>query len=473
MRKIGLIGSILKDRYCILEKIGQGGEGSLYLAKDMELGTLWAVKEVPSQKKREAKLLLQLKHPGLPGMVDYAEGEGVCYLVMEYIRGRSLGAYLKEGRTFSPEEVIRTGRAAAEILRYLHSRRPPVYYGDLKPENLMLSGDGNLYLVDLGSAVFGYESFGRGNQGTPGFAAPEQYEGKVGKASDVYNLGKTMQALLGKGGLPCFLKNPRLAWCLGKCCRKSPRLRYRDMESVDRALKKAGEEKGKGRLRAAAAGALLGAAALAGAALSQKTVPLEGALTEVTKGYYDSAFLRGNPEKRREVCTLADELLQKDLMEYRAEEEQKEILFRLAVNGELMGEGERAALYYEQLLLYYPEEAEGYAQYGLFLCRQGQEEASGLLWKKYEEQKAKGVITEESAAELQEWTERLEREGVGSDDGKKKEKGGEPDEEGTGTEKGRNEAGEKAPGQETVYDGGISGGTVRVPQREGHGNGRI
>ena len=94
---INLTGMILKMRYCILEQVGAGGEGHLYLARDMELGNYWAVKELPLEKKREARLLRLLEHPSIPRMVDYVEDGDHCYLIMEYIRGKSLGQMLKEG----------------------------------------------------------------------------------------------------------------------------------------------------------------------------------------------------------------------------------------------------------------------------------------------------------------------------------------------------------------------------------------
>ena len=98
-------------RYCILEQVGAGGEGHLYLARDMELGNYWAVKELPLEKKREARLLRLLEHPSIPRMVDYVENGDHCYLIMEYIRGKSLGQMLKEGHvlqwmSFSPTETL-------------------------------------------------------------------------------------------------------------------------------------------------------------------------------------------------------------------------------------------------------------------------------------------------------------------------------------------------------------------------------
>ena len=103
---ISLTGMILKMRYCVVEEIGSGGEGHLYLARDMELGNYWAVKELPISKKREAKLLRLLEHPFVPRMVDYIEKEEACYLVMEFIRGKSLGQLQRVGHVFTAEEIL-------------------------------------------------------------------------------------------------------------------------------------------------------------------------------------------------------------------------------------------------------------------------------------------------------------------------------------------------------------------------------
>ena len=181
-----------------MERIGRGGEGSLYLARDLELGIYRAVKELPAEKKREAGLLRLLEHPSLPKMIDYTEQNGHCYLVMEYIRGKSLRQYLDEGKVFSGEEILSIADTVLEILKYLHSRKPAVYYGDLKPDNLMLTESGRLYLVDFGSAVLGYEGKSFTCLGTKGYAAPEQYQGQIVPSSDFYALGKTVDELCKK-----------------------------------------------------------------------------------------------------------------------------------------------------------------------------------------------------------------------------------------------------------------------------------
>ena len=80
-----------------------------------------------------------LEQPAIPKMVDYVEEEEFCYLIMEYIKGQSLGELLRSGKRFSLREILALGKEIARVLEYLHSRKPPVCYGDLKPDNLMFS----------------------------------------------------------------------------------------------------------------------------------------------------------------------------------------------------------------------------------------------------------------------------------------------------------------------------------------------
>ena len=171
---MNLSGTVLKGRYCILEPLGKGGGGKVYLARDLELGVLWAVKEIPVSGRNEARMLLKLSHPSLPKMVDYIEDDQKCYLVMEYVKGKSLGEYIRSGERFSIKEIIKYGIEITEIFVYFHNQKPPVYYGDLKPDNLMLGENGRLYLIDLGGAVNGYKYQHKVCTGTNGFAAPDQ-----------------------------------------------------------------------------------------------------------------------------------------------------------------------------------------------------------------------------------------------------------------------------------------------------------
>lgn len=378
-----LIGIILKGRYCVIELLGQGGGGHLYLARDLELGQLWAVKEIPLSGKKEAKLLRLLEHPSLPKMVDYLERGEFCYLVMEYIRGRSLGEWLREGRSFSFTEIMEFGIGAAQVLNYLHTRKPPVYYGDLKPDNLMLSKDGRLYLVDLGSAVFGYCENHRLCMGTEGYAAPEQYQGNMSAASDVYALGKTLAELCGKKQRQYFFRYPSLGILILRCCRRQEGQRIL-MTQVERELKRLLKKRGGKSSRTAAAVSVAVFIGLAAVGIFYpKKLPFAEALSEVTEIYYNEEFLNGNREQQKEFTRAVEKKLHGLLKEYGEKEEQRRLLLLLAYNGELLGETERAGFYYRQLLLYDGNFGEAYGEYGLFLLRQGKTEEAQRLWREY------------------------------------------------------------------------------------------
>ena len=234
---ICLIGNVLKERYCIVEQIGHGGGGSLYLAKDMELGICRAVKEIPIAKKKEARLMQHLEYPAIPKIIDYVETGEYCYLIMEYIKGQSLGELLRSGKRFSLREILALGKEIARVLEYLHSRKPPVCYGDLKPDNLMFSETGHLYLIDLGSAMFDHGKRKQICEGTKGYASPEQYQGYLRPGSDIYALGKTLEKLCGKKKWQWILY-PDFFWLLFRCTRKQEKYRYSDMSVVQKKIQK-------------------------------------------------------------------------------------------------------------------------------------------------------------------------------------------------------------------------------------------
>lgn len=378
---MGILHTVLKDRYCILEQIGKGGSGTVYLAKDMNLGVLRAVKEIPSDCRKEADMMLKLSHPSLPGVADYVEDGEKCYIIMEYIKGKSLGQYLKEGKIFSISDIIRIGTETADILVYLHSRKPPVYYGDLKPDNLIMNEDGRIYLVDFGSSVRGYGKGSRICTGTKGFAAPEQFKGFISESSDQYNLGKTLQALLGKRKYLLTIRKPSLFLILFRCCRKKPSLRYSNMETVEKKLIKISRTKKGDGIRNIFILSICAGIFLMGFtffSFRQTRPDFYTELTSVTELYHQDDFF--NEKKSRQVCINAEKKLQKLLKKFQKKQEQRKLLLLLAVNSEYQKEYDKAALYYEQLLLYDDSFREGYGEYGMFLIRTNQENKSIKLW---------------------------------------------------------------------------------------------
>lgn len=400
--KILNMGMLLKGRYCILEQVGSGGEGHLYLARDVELGVLWAVKEIPRKKKSEAKLLRLLDHPALPRMIDYVEKEEFCYLVMEYIRGKSLAEWQRNGRCFSVQEMLKIGISISEVLNYLHGLTPPVFYGDLKPENLMLTEQNDLYLIDLGSAVFAYNGMGKSRVGTHGFAAPEQYQGEVRESSDVFGFGKTMLALASGTKKTEWIRNGEFLWILLRCSISNPAFRYKSMRDVSEKLENL--YRGKKKVRFSVLWSVISAVVLSVLLMGILTggqVPFEQEVGTAMKACYEQEFLDGT--RRSEILKSTELKLRGLLKEYPGREEERKLLLMLALNEELQEEWEKSALCYEQLLLYDGEYRIGYGEYGCFLLRRGQKEEACRLWENYETENRKGNLDLEMGKNLREW----------------------------------------------------------------------
>ena len=228
--------TVLNGRYEIVRRIGGGGMGAVYLAKDRNLGDApRAVKEMveshldPTQHekaigdfKRESLLLTALEHPSIPTIYDYFYDDAASrfYLVMKYISGGDLASRLRAavGGRLDEKTVTDWGMQVADVLDYLHSRPKPIIYRDLKPANLMIDGNtGRVMLIDFGIARWvTQQEKGVTAVGTMGYAPPELFSGRVQPASDVYSLGATMFHLL-TGSDPQdnpllifdFSKNPR------------------------------------------------------------------------------------------------------------------------------------------------------------------------------------------------------------------------------------------------------------------------
>ncbi len=182
----------------------------VYQAVNEKANKIWAIKEVRKDGVQnyevvkqnlivETELLKRFNHPNLPSIIDVIDGDGTFLIVMDYIEGNSLSKALENGAQ-SQDDVIEWSKQLCDVLGYLHSRKPPIIYRDMKPANVMLKPDGKISLIDFGTAREFKSSSVEDTTclGTQGYAAPEQYggHGQTDARTDIYCLGATMYHLV-------------------------------------------------------------------------------------------------------------------------------------------------------------------------------------------------------------------------------------------------------------------------------------
>lgn len=212
---------LLNERYEVLTQIGSGGFGAVYKARDtrddnrfvaikqINLSGLSAqeVIEATDAFNREAQILSTLSHPFLPRIFDRFSDPEHWYLVMNFIAGQTLDAYLQEcvanalpvHAGLPLDETLAIGLQLCDVLHYLHSQQPAVIFRDLKPGNIMRTTGQSLYLIDFGIARHFKPGQARDTIpfGSPGFAAPEQYgKAQTTPRTDIYSLGALLYCLL-------------------------------------------------------------------------------------------------------------------------------------------------------------------------------------------------------------------------------------------------------------------------------------
>lgn len=207
--------ALLNQRYRVLDQLGAGGQGAVYRVEDTTLANrLLAAKKldlasIPPKDhqdsitafKQEATMLAGLQHPNLPRIYEYFMENSDYYLVMDFIEGETLTDYIQNlpSPILPPVKVLKIGLQLATVLDYLHTRQPAIVFRDLKPDNIMITSKGEIYLIDFGIA----RHFKPGQSGdtirwgTLEYASPEQLAGKQTSAhSDIYSLGVVFHQLL-------------------------------------------------------------------------------------------------------------------------------------------------------------------------------------------------------------------------------------------------------------------------------------
>ncbi|MEX0701962.1 MAG: serine/threonine-protein kinase [Planctomycetales bacterium] len=212
-------GPVEFGRYRLLELLGQGAMGAVYLAHDMRLDRRVALKfpklegsdpaEALARFQREARAAAQVQHPHICPIFDVGEIDGVSYISMAFVEGRTLAAWIRSPGPPSQRDAARLARKLALALAEAHERG--VVHRDLKPSNVLIDPRGEPVVTDFGLArTLHGESGAQLTQagamlGTPSYMAPEQVDpawGEVGPATDVYALGAVLYEML--AGRPPF-----------------------------------------------------------------------------------------------------------------------------------------------------------------------------------------------------------------------------------------------------------------------------
>ncbi|MGI6008161.1 MAG: protein kinase domain-containing protein [Ruminococcus sp.] len=250
-------GEVLNNTYEVVEEIGQGGAGIVYLAYHLRLQKKVVIKKMKDHsgtrisERREADILKSLHHKYLPQVYDFVQTGDSVYTVMDYIEGWDLLKYIQQGQHFNERQLLIWMRQLAEVLEYLHGQNPPIVHSDIKPSNIMITLEGDVCLIDFNI------SFGdSGMKGISGYsqryASPEQiYKSQLIKnggdprmvivdyRTDIYSLGASfyhvitgyppvMDGMVGKP-LLSWSSLPYSRWFLGiidKAMQTDPARRY-------------------------------------------------------------------------------------------------------------------------------------------------------------------------------------------------------------------------------------------------------
>ncbi|MEW6365487.1 MAG: serine/threonine-protein kinase [Acidobacteriota bacterium] len=201
-------------KYQILETLGVGGFGAVYLAIDSWLDKKVALK-VPHKQSddlfqllKESRLHAALNHPNIVRLVTAEKAEEVFFMVMEYVKGESLESILDREKTLDVKRATDYLRQAC--LGLMHAHQNHVLHRDLRPSNLLVSDAGQIKITDFGtSTIIESKAYAQTRIGSPPYMAPEQFQGKAVLASDIYSLGCIFYEMI-SGAPPLFHPNPAI-----------------------------------------------------------------------------------------------------------------------------------------------------------------------------------------------------------------------------------------------------------------------
>ncbi len=205
-------GQIVDNTYQIIEEIGSGGMGVVYLAYHLRLEKYIVMKKIKGNFsdmafiRNEVDILKQLHHPYLPQVYDFIEYNGDLFSIIDYIDGYDLNYYINNNYSFSEGQLIKWLAQLCQVLDYLHSQTPPIIHMDIKPGNIIVTGKGDICLIDFGISLNNsYDVKGLSKN----YASPEQVYNVnsilngyrencllLDERTDIYSLGITFYHLM-------------------------------------------------------------------------------------------------------------------------------------------------------------------------------------------------------------------------------------------------------------------------------------
>ena len=258
---------VLHDRYEVVKLIHAKGMANVYLVIDSSLNKQWCMKEIKKSESgknyveyssliQEANIMKGLNHSNIPRIVTIEEEGDSVFIIMDYVDGMSIKDWMNrtKGSGRVPQELaVLWMKQICQVMIYLHNLKYPIFYRDMKPDNVMIQSDGNIKVLDFGISVVIREKGQKIEKalGTKGYAAPEQ--SKSGNIcdlrSDIYAMGKTMYYML-TGLNPSQIPKDRLRpireidssisigleKIVDKCCKDNPDERYQSCEELMYAL---------------------------------------------------------------------------------------------------------------------------------------------------------------------------------------------------------------------------------------------
>lgn len=256
--------TILNGRYEIVKVIHTTGMANIYMVSDSNLNKYWCLKEIKKSEAgkneieyysllHEANIMKSLNHSGIPRIVTIEQEGDSIFIIMDFVDGVSVKTWIQRKGRVKQDAAVAWMKQVCQIMIYLHNRKYPIFYRDMKPDNLMLQSDGSIKLLDFGISIVIKEPNQKIDRalGTKGYAAPEQSKrGNIcDLRSDIYAMGKTLYYML-TGLNPSQLKPEQLKSVreidssisvgleniVNKCIQPNPDDRYQSCEELLYAL---------------------------------------------------------------------------------------------------------------------------------------------------------------------------------------------------------------------------------------------